>query len=835
MHFEPKPSYANGNTRLKAIIIGTGFSGIGMAVQLKKHGITDFVILERRHDVGGVWRDNSYPGAACDVPSHLYSFSFEPNPHWSHVFAAQPEIHEYLKHCARKYDILSKIVFGADVTAAHFDESRSVWQVILADGTTFKGDILISGTGQLSRPAYPAIEGSADFKGKIFHSAHWDHDYSLEGKHVAVVGTGASAIQFVPAIAKTVKSLALFQRSPPYIMPRPDRAYSAIERWIFQNFPSAMRLYRASIYVRYESRAIAFTRLKGLMSIFVGRPFRRLLNAQVQDASLRAKLTPSDPIGCKRVLLSSEYYSAVARQNVTVMTKGIRRIYANGVETVDGQRHDCDTIIFGTGFAATEFLTPMQVYGRGGINLNDAWRNGAMGYLGLSVPDFPNFFMLYGPNTNLGHNSIVYMLESQIAHVIACLKYKEQKHVQEIEIQPEPYKKVNLHVQKRLAHTVWNGCKSWYIDANGHNSTNWPGFTFTYRWLVKRANLSAYRFTTPLDGAPNTHIETETAGRVEKLTSGGLRNFLKITFKPLIGPPFPAGMQRFTVALLSPFMPGVPGPARTRVTISSVICERVTPVNNTTAGAILYLHGGAFCLGGPQSHRSITTRLAEQSGMQVIVPDYRLAPEHPWPAGLDDAAKVYSELMAQGLSIENIILAGDSAGGSLALDLAIKLRKENNIKVAGLALISPVVRLRQIQSDTDKKITDPMIRAAWLKQATSWYRGAAQSQIPEPLAQAPALLPPIFIQVGRDEILLKDSLELARHAEKGGRVCKLEIYEGRWHVFHLQSFWMKSGRHALSRLAEFARIRATHTCTYPTSDEIIMGRKLDKLDTELVR
>jgi len=487
----PSPVHS-GNKPLGALIVGTGFGGIGMAIALRRAGLGDFVILEKQHDVGGVWRDNSYPGAACDVPSHLYSFSFEPNPNWSRVFATQAEIHNYLRHCTDKYQLRPHIRFGAEVAQASYDEYRALWTVTLRDGQQLEARLLITATGQLSRPLWPKLEGLGSFKGRSFHSAQWDHDYPLRGQRVAVIGTGASAIQFVPAIADEVASLKVFQRSPAYILPRPDRAYSENEKALFRRLPWLMKLLRARIYVQYESRALGFTRLKGLMTLAAGLPFRRLLKQQVRDAALRRKLTPDYPIGCKRILLSSEYLATMSKPQVELVTEGIRRITPDGIETTDGQHHAVDALIFGTGFAATEFLAPMRITGRGGIDLNEAWQGGAQAYLGLTVPGFPNLFMLYGPNTNLGHNSIVYMLESQIAHVLRCIQAMRKTGVDTIEVDAQRYAHYNAHVQQRLLGTVWNGCKSWYVDASGHNSTNWPGFTWSYRWLTRHASLQAY-------------------------------------------------------------------------------------------------------------------------------------------------------------------------------------------------------------------------------------------------------------------------------------------------------------------------------------------------------
>ncbi len=480
---------------LLAILIGSGFAGIGMAIALRKRGIDQFVILEKGRDVGGVWRDNAYPGAACDVPSHLYSFSFEPNPAWSRVFSPQAEINAYLQFCARKHDLLRHVRFDAEVAQAQYDEAANLWRVSLLDGRTLSASLLITATGQLSRPAIPALPGIEDFAGRRFHSAQWDPGYSLRDKRVAVIGTGASAVQFVPAIAGQVRQMTVFQRSANYLIPRPDRAYKSWEKAMFRRWPWTMKLYRLGIYLSYESRAVGFTRVTRLMKLGVGWPFRRLLNQQVPEGELREKLRPDYPIGCKRVLLSSNYLSTLTQPHVELVTEGIRRINAHGIETVDDRQHDVDAIIFGTGFAATAFLAPMRIAGRAGRDLDEAWRDGAAAYLGLTVPGFPNFFMLYGPNTNLGHSSIVYMLESQIQHAMRCIDAMRERGMSCVEVDRARYETYNRHIQQRLRGTVWNGCKSWYVDANGHSSTNWPGFTLSYRWLTRHSGLSAYRFT----------------------------------------------------------------------------------------------------------------------------------------------------------------------------------------------------------------------------------------------------------------------------------------------------------------------------------------------------
>ncbi|MGA3798534.1 flavin-containing monooxygenase [Pseudomonas fluorescens] len=794
-------------TALSAIIIGSGFAGIGMAVALQKAGVKDFVILEKKQDVGGVWRDNSYPGAACDVPSHLYSFSFEPNPDWSRVFAPQVEIHAYLRHCADKYGLDKYIRFGAEVVCAEFDERTSLWHVTQQDGSVLSASLLISGTGQLSRPAFPKLAGMQTFKGHVFHSATWDHSYSLAGKRVAVVGTGASAIQFVPAIAGTVGHLKVFQRSPAYLMPRPDRAYSERIKSLLRNMPWTMTAYRASIYMRYESRALAFTRFKGLMKWAVGVPFRRLLSEQVPDPVLRSKLTPDYPYGCKRILLSSEYLKTMGRSNVELVTDGIARVTESGIETVDGQRHEVDAIIYGTGFAATEFLSPMRIVGRNGVDLNHAWRDGTRAYLGLTVPLFPNFFMLYGPNTNLGHNSIVYMLESQIAHVMRCWRTMKGTGANTVEVDSSVYERFHGQIQQRLANTVWNGCKSWYVDDAGNNSTNWPGFTLSYRWLTRFSGLHAYRFTHEFEGATTVG---ESRDWPEKLSAGFLRFFLRTTFRSLIGPGLAAPAQRKVVSLLSTLMPGTGGVIRYRQQANGVPVQVVAPKQGENGGVILYLHGGAFCLGSPGTHWSITSRLAKASGMSVWVADYRLAPEHPCPAALDDALACYQALRAQGYAADRIFLAGDSAGAALVLALALKLRDLHPHFAAGMLLMSPVAdESLSGASMTSRVEQDPMIRRSWLEQGLRWYAGT--QVMDNPLEVDLHGLPPMLIQVGDHELLLSDATRLAEHALGSGVNCRLEVYAARWHVFQLQAFYLRSAAKALKTLGAFAREQLART------------------------
>jgi len=473
-------------------IIGAGFGGLCMAIQLVRAGVASFLIFERASDVGGTWLENTYPGAACDIPSHLYAFSFEPKHDWSRAYAEQPEILSYLQHCARKYGLLEHIRFDTEVRGASFDERRNLWSLELGDGSTCEATVLISAVGQLNRPALPSVPGRETFAGPAFHSAQWRHDVAFTGKRVAVVGTGASAVQIVPELAKQAASLVLFQRSAPYVIPKGDRPYRRFEKALFCALPFVQKVSRALKYAMHESRVIAFAYAKGAMAL-PRAAFQKHLESQVADPELRRKLTPDYQMGCERIMISNDYYAALARPNVEVVTDAIGRITETGIVTADGAERAFDAIVYATGFASTGFLMPMRITGRDGIDLHTAWRGGAEAYLGITVTGFPNLFLLYGPNTNLGHNSIVYMLESQVTYVMDCIRALGSGKVARLDVRPSVQKRYNERLQRRIAGTVWAaGCTSWYLDPSGKNVNNWPAFTFAYKRQTKKLKLRDY-------------------------------------------------------------------------------------------------------------------------------------------------------------------------------------------------------------------------------------------------------------------------------------------------------------------------------------------------------
>lgn len=482
------------STTPSVIIIGTGFGGLCMAIQLRNAGIKTFTLLEKAPGVGGTWRDNTYPGAACDVQSHLYSFSFEPKHDWSRKFGLQPEILGYMQHCVEKYDLAAHIRFNKEVASAAFNEATNTWTVTTTDGESLTADVIVTATGQLNQPAWPNIPGLDTFAGKTFHSARWDHGHDLSGKSVGVIGTGASAIQFVPEIVSKVKALSLFQRSAAWVLPKPDRPFYKWEQALFQKVPAWDRIYRSLIYWKNESRALAFTRFNSLLELFAWQA-KRFAKHQVRDPGKYRHLIPDYKIGCKRILISNDWYSAVDQPHVELVTTGIERVVEEGVITTDGSLHRLDTIILGTGFAASEFLSPMEITGREGVSLNQAWATGSEAYKGIAVSGFPNLFMLYGPNTNLAHNSIVYMLESQVRYVLGCINTLNATPGTAMDVKPDRLRAFSEDVQARLKDSVWeSGCHSWYLDSNGKNTVNWPGFTFTYRKATRGVNPDDYEF-----------------------------------------------------------------------------------------------------------------------------------------------------------------------------------------------------------------------------------------------------------------------------------------------------------------------------------------------------
>lgn len=484
---EPLP----GHTHIA--IIGSGFSGLGAAVRLNEAGHRDFIVLERGDDVGGTWRDNTYPGAACDVPSHLYSYSFALNPNWTRSFSNQAEIEEYIRGVARRAGVLDRHVFGCDVRRVAWQEEQHRWELSTSHGA-MTADVVIGAFGALAEPALPPIPGIDDFDGELFHSAQWNHDADLTGKRVAVIGTGASAIQIVPAIADTVAHIDVYQRTAPWLLPRFDRPFTRIERWIFRNIPGVLRLARAGIYAARETQVLGLAKNPRLMKLFEFIS-RAKIRAEIRDPELRRKVTPNFRIGCKRMLIANDWYPALDRENVDLITDGIRQIDGHSIITADGTAREVDAIVVATGFHVTDSPMFETICGSDGRTLSQTFADkGMRAYKGTTIAGYPNMFILIGPNTGLGHTSMVYMIESQLNYVVDAITTMESRGLSRLDVRQDEQDAYNEELQRKLTNSVWmtGGCASWYLDAHGNNTTLWPDFTFRFRKQTKRFDIDAY-------------------------------------------------------------------------------------------------------------------------------------------------------------------------------------------------------------------------------------------------------------------------------------------------------------------------------------------------------
>jgi cation diffusion facilitator CzcD-associated flavoprotein CzcO len=474
-------------------IVGAGFSGLGMAIRLKQEGFEDFVVLERGDDVGGTWHFNTYPGCGCDVPSNLYSFSFAPNPDWTNTYSRQPEIGAYLRRCADTFGVRDRIRLSCTVTGAQWDDEAGVWTLETDDGDTVTARVVVSATGPLFEPKTPELPGLERFTGRVFHSARWEHDFDPTGKRIAVVGTGASAIQFVPEIAPAAQQVHVFQRTAPWVMPHPSRPTTRLERFLYRRFPALQKLSRAGIYAGRETFVLGFVKHPPIMKL-AERIARRHMRKQISDPELLAKVQPDYTIGCKRILPSDRWYPALDRPDVALETDGIAEVREHSIVTGDGREIEVDAIVFGTGFHVTDMPVARVVRGRDGRSLDDVWQGSPHAYRGTAVPGFPNLFMLLGPNTGLGHSSMVYMIESQVNYVVDALKAARGRVV---EVREDADAAYNASVDRRLGATVWStGCASWYADSTGRISALWPDWTFRFRRDLARFDAEAYELRT---------------------------------------------------------------------------------------------------------------------------------------------------------------------------------------------------------------------------------------------------------------------------------------------------------------------------------------------------
>jgi len=474
----------------RVVIIGAGMAGICLAIRLKQSGCTAVRIFEKSDDVGGTWLHNTYPGAACDIPSFLYCYSFAPKYDWTHLFAPQSEILDYVRDCADRFDVRRHVEFGTAVIEAVYDDARAAWTVRTDRGETIEADVVVSAVGQLQRPAIPALPGLDDFQGPMFHSARWNHDCSLVGRAVAVIGNAASAVQLIPPVAEQARRTYVFQRTPNWISPLNNRRYSRVARWMFAHVPGRARVHRARLYLEHELR-FAFLRRRGFVNRCLAFQLRHRMRSRIAEP-LRGRLIPEYEAGCKRVLLSDRYLQALHRDDVELVTDPITRITADSIVTAGGERR-VDAIVLATGFEAGRFLSPIAVRGRDGRRLEDAWPGRPRTYLGLMTPGFPNFFMLYGPNTNLGHNSIVMMIECQVHYLLGCVRAMRRRGVQAIDVRHDVVERFDRGQQAALDKTAWNGgCTNWYKTSGGAIVNNWHATVAAYWLRTRRPRLGDF-------------------------------------------------------------------------------------------------------------------------------------------------------------------------------------------------------------------------------------------------------------------------------------------------------------------------------------------------------
>jgi len=494
------------------LIVGAGFAGLGMAIQLRKAGFESFLIIEKADELGGTWRENRYPGCACDVPSHLYSFSFELNPDWSRMYAPREEISAYLHACAKRHGVLPRIRFGTTLREAVWDETGGFWQVTTDEGVSIRARVLVTGMGALHAPCYPDIPGLEHFAGTAFHSSDWRSGVKLAGKNVAVIGTGASAIQIVPQIAREAGRLYLFQRTPAWVLPKVDVAIPEHWRRRFRQVPGLMRVFRMCLFCLLEMRVPVFLGSRWMQKQ-AEEVATRYLESKITDPKLRQQLRPTYAFGCKRVLVASDFYPALTRSNVDLVTDRIAEVRDHSIVTEDGTERSVDFIVYATGFRAAELLHGARIIGRNGQSFPEAWRESKSAFLGITMSGFPNLFLLLGPNTGLGHNSVVLMIEAQIGYVMSCLKRMRRRNCAVVELRLRSQQRFRDLLRRRLAKTVWQsgGCRSWYQDPQtGENVALWPGSVMEYRWRARKASPADYEWRGgPLDRAdPAPRVKT---------------------------------------------------------------------------------------------------------------------------------------------------------------------------------------------------------------------------------------------------------------------------------------------------------------------------------------
>ena len=494
-------------------IIGAGPGGIALGILLTRVGFRDFTIFDREDGVGGTWRINTYPGLACDVKSHLYSYSFDLNPHWSRLWSPQPEILKYFERCVDEQGLQPHLRLGTEIRSARWDEHAQRWQLTTTAGEHHEFDVVVSAVGLFTQPVLPELVEQEPFTGTVMHSSRWDHSVELAGARVAVLGTGSTASQLIPELAKVADKVYSVQRSPTWILPKPDRPYSRRERWLFTYVPFAKKLYRTRLWLRSEANISVIEHGSEKTQEFTAIA-KRLLENSVSDERLRGKLTPDHPMGCKRLVFSSDYLSALAQPHVEVLSSPARYLRARSLVTEDGTERDVDVVVCATGYAAADYLGEIEVAGEGGVRLHDVWRDGAHAYLGMAVPAFPNFFMLYGPNTNVGSNSVIFVLEAQARYIVRALRYLRRKRKSYVAVRPAAMASFLAKIDQWMQGTVWTTqCSNYFRAANGRVVTQWPRSARAFWEMTRRFNSADFTFQAPAESVPDASMALDKGSR----------------------------------------------------------------------------------------------------------------------------------------------------------------------------------------------------------------------------------------------------------------------------------------------------------------------------------
>ncbi|MDU8929117.1 SDR family NAD(P)-dependent oxidoreductase [Alisedimentitalea sp. MJ-SS2] len=817
------------NGPLDVLIIGAGFSGVCAAIRLKQEGITNFRVYDKCDGIGGTWWLNTYPGAACDIPSHFYCYSFELNPDWSRLYAPQPEIQKYIEDCAVKYGVRDRIHLGRKITSITFDEEQSLWATTFSNGEVVRSRFVINGSGGLHQPFTPKIDGADEFAGLQMHTARWDHDFDATGKRIAVIGSAASAIQAVPQLAKVADQVTLFQRTPNYIAPREDFAYSPEDQAAFRADAQKMEQVRHEMFVDRDTRLYPIVVNPAIREI-AANDIKSFMRSQITDESLQDALMPEYELGCKRILISDDFLPALNRDNVTVETNGVARITSNSIVTDNGHVVPVDAIVYATGFDLESHKHGIQIAGRNKQTLSELWQERTDAYKSSMIPGFPNYFMVTGPNAGVGTTSVVYLIEQSVDWIIDVIKLAGRNSL--VEVKSEACQSFSDALQEQLGNTVWaSGCDSWYIGSNGRIETLFPGSAQDFATQMAQVTTEDFILTDVPDRtdlptpnwAPRREEEAQTTDHLTKLDP----TIRAIMFSPdaanspnmaEMTPPEARAYYRALVGKLeAPLSLTCPSEDHVMQLPGRDIAYRIyRPVDDTNAPAMVFFHGGGWVIGDLDTHDNTCRALALGSGVCVISVDYRLAPEHAFPAAVEDAhdAFVWVSQNADhlGLNSDRIGIGGDSAGGNIAAAATLMLRDQAGPACAWQLLVYPAVTAqRDTQSGRefgkgfglDTELTD-WFAAQYLRSNPN----PADPRLSPLLAEDHSNLPPAFVATAGFDPLRDEGQSYSERLKSAGVKVEYRSYPDLVHGFASWAGLVPSARAALTEMALGLKILA---------------------------